>query len=211
MIIYEYEHIYLKSLIYTKKPIYHNNSDYRIVKVHNKNIIIVAMQKEADYIIKGLNLIKNNNYYENETTILIVTGIGLVNVIQVLLEYLKNNKIDEGSKIINVGLAGSTKYKIGDIISVEKSIKYNKSNTIKENDFILNSIFKNKDVCYTADDFIENIENIPLIDMELYYICLFFKNVISLKLVSDNLSLNQYNNFDKNWKNLIIKLKEVLC
>ena len=49
--------------------------------------------------------------------------------------------------------------------------------------------------CYTSNDFIlkTNIKEPCVFDMELAYICaLGFKNVESIKIVSDNLSLKEY-------------------
>ena len=64
--------------------------------------------------------------------------------------------------------------------------------------------------CFTADTFIETNNKISAVDMELWYICNFgFKNVKSYKIVSDNLSLDKYLNFDfnKDWQILNERVK----
>lgn len=165
------------------------------------NIILVAMEKEAQYI--------NCPHAK-----VVVTGIGCNNVIKTLCKALINGTITERDKIINVGYAGSSCYNVGDIVAVNNVRRLKPSTTVEEDTYSL--VLKLDSVnkvapCYTADDFCEDKKVIPLVDMELYYIRAFFKNLISFKIVSDNLSEKTYDEFnpDDAWKRMNIILNEI--
>lgn len=121
----------------------------------------------------------------------IVTGVGVVNIIKNL------PKIPPKAKIINVGYAGSNKYSVGSVISVNKVERLYKPKIISESSIKLVPCYVD-DVCYTCDDFINasiDIE-LPLVDMELYYLAARYPNIESIKIVSDNLNLAEHRKAD---------------
>lgn len=165
------------------------------------NIILVAMEKEAQYI-------------DCPNAKVIVTGIGVNNVVKTLSRALIEGKISENDKIINVGYAGSRCFNVGDIVAVNRVRRLTPSTTVVEDTYPINlyvgNIY-NVAPCYTADDFCEDNKAIPLVDMELYYIRAFFKNLMSFKIVSDNLSEKAYEEFnpDKAWEKINKILNEI--
>lgn len=118
---------------------------------------------------------------------IIKTGVGALNVIQTL------RKIPKWRKIINFGYVGSNNIPIGTEVKVRWCKLYHPCVEYKESIFVLG--VHEGVPCYTSNDFVlETPINQPSVfDMELAYICaLGFKNVKSIKMVSDNLSLKQY-------------------
>ena len=116
---------------------------------------------------------------------IIKTGVGGINVLQ----KLKN--IDKREKIVNFGYVGSNNIPIGTEIQVGKCKLYHPNVNYKEKTFKL----KGDITCYTSNDFVlyTDIKKPCVFDMELAYIlALGFKNVKSIKIVSDNLSLKEY-------------------
>ena len=152
--------------------------------------ILVAMDKEARLL----------NIPEAE---IFVTGIGGENTIKTLNKLVQEKKINVTDKIINVGFVGSNIFPIGSILEIGSVTLYDKeSKTFKLNDKGIR--------CFTADTFIETNNKISAVDMELWYICNFgFKDVKSYKIISDNLSLDKYLNFDfnKDWQILNERVK----
>lgn len=144
-------------------------------------MIVVATDEEyklAKKRFKGSKIIK--------------TGVGGLNVIKTLKDYPK------WVKIINFGYVGSNSLPIGTEIKVGECRLYHPNVIYNEPEYTLDkeSIIK----CFTSNDFVldTKIEKPCVFDMELAYICaLGFKNVEAIKIVSDNLSLKQY---DKNVK-----------
>lgn len=120
----------------------------------------------------------------------IVTGVGVVNIIKNL------PKIPPKAKIINVGYAGSNKYPVGSVVSVDKVERFHRT-IVNEEPINLVPCYVS-DLCYTADDFVNTpfVMEIPLIDMELYYLAARFPNIESIKIVSDNLSLTEHRKAD---------------
>lgn len=115
----------------------------------------------------------------------IVTGVGATNVIRKLKRYPKF------IKIINFGYTGSNNLEIG------TEVEIGECEILHENVEFKTPIFKlpGKIKCYTANDFVVSTKiKVPCVfDMELAYIlALGFKNVKSTKIVSDNLSLKDY-------------------
>lgn len=137
-------------------------------------MIVVATDEEyklAKNRFKGQKIIK--------------TGVGGTNVI----EKLKN--IKKSTKITNFGYVGSNSLPKGLEIMVGSCKLYHPNVEYDEITYILDGNIK----CYTSNDFIleTNIKEPCVFDMELAYICaLGFKRVESIKIVSDNLSLKQY-------------------
>ena len=123
---------------------------------------------------------------------IIITGPGLCNVIQTPQIKLKRN-----DKVINVGYAGSNVFPVGEVLSVSHTKRLLPSLTIPEKTLNLVPCYKSA-LCYTADDFIEQdkIREIPLVDMELYYLKILYPQIQSLKIVSDNLNYKDYQKAD---------------
>ena len=190
-----------------------------------KVLFVIAMEKEAKDIAKKLELneIKNdkhNNYnskiYRKDNISLLITGIGKQQTAINLTQYLENNKENIPDTIINIGYVGSTNTKIGAWVSVDKIYNYEWNipgeqrysiDGFKDNNGII-KVIKNKQVkvlpCYSAESFVTStdIKYDVIFDMELhsiYLVCQMYniKEIISLKKVSDNLSLEDYyNNID---------------
>ena len=184
-----------------------------------KNILIhCAMKKEGEQIARLLNLVekkkkedKFNNIIttfegkQNETKItLIVTGIGKQKTAIGLTKYLCEN--DKPDLIINIGYAGSTSAKIGSWVSINKSYnlewditgeqKYSMDDLGGQDLVIIEELEKLP--CYSAECFVNNtdIKENVIFDMELHSVSLLadLYNIplISLKKVSDNLSMDDY-------------------
>ena len=135
-------------------------------------MIVIAMPSE-------LNLIK---HYDEP---ILITGVGANNVIQALRD------LDKNTPIFNIGYAGSNVLPIGTRIRVGKVEIYHP--TVKYNDKIYQ--LDGTIPCYTSCDFVTatTITEPCVFDMELAFILsLGFKNVISEKVVSDNLNLKEF-------------------
>lgn len=129
---------------------------------------------------------------------ILVTGAGVSNILKCpKLTYDPNNII------INVGYAGSNVHPIGTVFSVNSVQKLNKS-IVNETILNLEPINSLQGVkCYTADDFVKHADNeLPLVDMELYYLRLLYPQIQSIKIVSDNLDYKAYQkaSFKKCWQ-----------
>lgn len=114
----------------------------------------------------------------------IQTGVATSNVIEKLKD------LDKNIKIINVGFVGSNSLPVGSIVKVKNSYLYHPNVEIKGKQYVLNG-----DVdCYTSHDFVLQtpIKEPVIFDMELNAICAFGFEVESYKIVSDNLSLTDY-------------------
>ena len=117
--------------------------------------------------------------------IIVKTGVGGINVLK------KLKHAPKWLKIVNFGFAGSNVIPIGTEIKVGESKLYHPNVEYEEPTYKLNGDI----TCYTSNDFVleTNIKEPVVFDMELAYICaLGFKRVESIKIVSDNLSLRQY-------------------
>lgn len=178
-----------------------------------KILFVIAMEKEAKDIAKKLELrkIKNNTkIYRKDNISLLITGIGKQQTAINLTQYLENNKDNIPDIIINVGYVGSTNSKIGTWVSVDKIYNYEwdipgeqKYSIDRFKDFSIIKVLHKDSVkilpCYSAESFVTstNIKDDVIFDMELhsiYVICQIYniKELISLKKVSDNLSLDDY-------------------
>ena len=137
-------------------------------------MIIVATDEEyklAQKRFKGQKIVK--------------TGVGGINILNTLKE------ADKGQKITNFGYVGSNVIPIGTEIKVGECKLYHPNVEYEEPVYKLDGDI----TCYTSNDFVleTNIKEPVVFDMELAYIlALGFKNVESIKIVSDNLSLSQY-------------------
>ena len=116
---------------------------------------------------------------------IVVTGVGGLNVIRKLQYYNRE------TPILNFGYAGSNSLPVGTKVSVGGVRLYHPNVEYREPIFALGGDIP----CYTSNDFVlqTDIKEPALFDMELAYIlALGFHNVKSIKIVSDNLSLKQY-------------------
>lgn len=171
-----------------------------------KTCIIVANADEANHIRP---IVQNNRNVQ-----MIIIGEGRSHVISTLANRLKDRTFEAGDQIINVGYVGANGYKKGSILRVASVRHLLPSKTISEPTINLKvTNFDNELAnCYTADNFINkndiDIKDSCIIDMELYYIALMFPEVISLKIVSDELNFDDYKeaNFEDSWT----KIREIL-
>jgi hypothetical protein len=116
---------------------------------------------------------------------IVKTGVGGINILNALKE------ANKGQKIVNFGYVGSNVIPIGTEVRVGESKLYHPNVEYEEPTYKLDGDI----TCYTSNDFVLNtdIKEPVVFDMELAYIlALGFKNVESIKIVSDNLSLSQY-------------------
>lgn len=142
-------------------------------------LVVIATKDE-------LHLVKELKY---DHFPILITGVGGMNVINALKD------IPRDTEILNIGYAGSNKLDIGTIVQVNKVQTYHPSVDFYECNS--NNLTIGKYNCYTSTDFVTHcdIEEPCVFDMELAFICaLGFKVVRSIKKVSDNLSLKEYEN-----------------
>lgn len=115
----------------------------------------------------------------------VVTGVGALNVIRSIRNFPKD------TPILNVGYAGSNSIPIGTRVSVGKVRLYHPKVDFQDSEYDIGS----GALCYTSCDFVTdtNIEEPCVFDMELAFIlALGFTNVSAIKVVSDNLSVRQF-------------------
>lgn len=184
-----------------------------------KILFVIAMQKEATKIAEELKLNKiTENQYSRDNITLIITGVGKQQTAIGLVSYLENNKENKPDIIINMGYVGSTNSKIGQWVNVNKSYNYEWNIPGEERYTIIGydrekiSTLDNANIkvlpCYSAECFVTStdIKEDVVFDMELHSIymicCKYDIELISLKKVSDNLSLENY------YEN--IKMEEVM-
>ena len=128
---------------------------------------------------------------------IIVTGVGAINVMKTLRDTPRN------SQIINIGYAGSANYEIGSVVCVREARLNHPCVTYPEPQLLLKTLPPEwlkepskclESVCYSNTDFVlQSDYKDSAFDMELAYIAaLGFENLVSLKIVSDNLSLHDY-------------------
>lgn len=115
----------------------------------------------------------------------LVTGIGALNVIRNLAP------IDRDTPILNVGYAGSNSIPVGTRVRIGRVSSYHPNVEFDEPAYQLDG-----DVpCYTSSDFVTHtdIDEPCVFDMELAYIlAMGFTDVVSEKVISDNLSVREY-------------------
>ena len=125
---------------------------------------------------------------------IIFTGVGAINVIRKLMD------LDREAEIYNIGYAGSANFDLGTWVEVTE-VRLNHPNvTYPEPE--LNNLSPalpsregvKRAICYSNTDFVMASDYKDCVfDMELAFIAaLGFKNLHSLKYVSDNLSLHAY-------------------
>ena len=124
---------------------------------------------------------------------LLYTGVGAINIIRSLQD------LDREAEIYNIGYAGSANFDLDTWVEVTE-VRLNHPNvTYPEPELkIQKSKIKNQNcrqaICYSNCDFVLASDYQDCVfDMELAFIAaLGFKNLHSLKYVSDNLSLHAY-------------------
>ena len=124
---------------------------------------------------------------------LIYTGVGAINIIRSLAG------LDRDAEVYNIGYVGSANFEIGTWVEVTE-VRLNHPNVTYPEPELQLSLIKNhqspiiKSVCYTNTDFVLASDYKDCVfDMELAFIAsLGFKQLHSLKYVSDNLSLHTY-------------------
>lgn len=183
-----------------------------------KNILIIcAMTKEAKTIAEKLSLSKiEENLYRKDNISLLISGIGKQRTAISLTKYLcENNKPD---MVINIGYAGSTDIQIGKWVNITKSYNYEWEIPGEEKFSFLDygnkelELIENEDIqkveCYSSESFVTktNLKGHIAFDMELHsvvVICdMYDISVMSLKKISDNLSLDDYYDNTENNENV---------
>lgn len=140
-------------------------------------MIVVAMEQEKNIA----DLSKDNR--------IIVTGVG-INVIKALMP------LNRDTPIHNIGYAGSNCIPIGTKVNIGMVRMYHPNVTFEEPTYNLGGDIP----CYTSSDFVTktDIKEPCVFDMELAYIlAMGFTNVTAEKIVSDNLSVKEFENYDK--------------
>ncbi|MBO4690246.1 MAG: hypothetical protein J5621_05170 [Paludibacteraceae bacterium] len=123
----------------------------------------------------------------------IYTGVGAINIIRALQD------LPRDAQLLNIGYAGSANFDIGTWVEVTE-VRLNHPNVTYPEPELKLSVFGHQlsdfrqAICYTNCDFVLQSDYKDCVfDMELAFIAaLGFKNLHSLKYVSDNLSLHAY-------------------
>lgn len=138
-------------------------------------MIVVATEAErAAFLLDGEDVI--------------VTGVGYPNIYRALAD------IPRDTYIINIGYAGSNSIAKGTTCVIGVCKHYHPNVEYEEPEYKLKGGTYS---CYTSDDFVlhTDIREPVVFDMELYAILTMgFKNVTAIKVISDNLSLEEYEN-----------------
>jgi len=124
---------------------------------------------------------------------IIFTGVGGINIIRSLQD------LDREAELYNIGYAGSANFDLGTWVEVTEVRLNHPAVSYKEPELMISN-FKfqisncRQAICYTNCDFVLASDYKDCVfDMELAFIAaLGFKNLHSLKYVSDNLSLHAY-------------------
>lgn len=156
-----------------------------------KTLVVIAESEE-------ISLVKRLGY---DKFPILVTGVGVLNVIEALKD------IPKDTEIVNIGYAGSKNlepkfYAVKSVTLHHPNVSYNEkvytlgytsSTCAEELDEDDSDLYTGK-MCYTSADFVtESDKENCLFDMELGYImALGFKNVTAFKYVSDNLDIQEY-------------------
>ena len=161
-----------------------------------RKIIVMAEEGELSLLDKA----KEQLGLDLRDAQLIYTGVGAINIIRSLAG------LDRDAEVYNIGYAGSANFEIGTWVEVTE-VRLNHPNvTYPEPELHLSQITSHqspitnhqspiiRSVCYTNTDFVLASDYKDCVfDMELAFIAsLGFKQLHSLKYVSDNLSLHTY-------------------
>ena len=151
----------------------------------------IIMAEEGERVV--LDKVRDEVGLDLHDAELIYTGVGAINIIRSL------QNLDREAELINIGYAGSANFDLGTWVEVTE-VRLNHPNvTYKEPVLTLDNGQWTMDdvrqaVCYSNCDFVLASDYRDCVfDMELAFIAaLGFKNLHSLKYVSDNLSLHAY-------------------
>ena len=154
-----------------------------------RKIIVMAEEGELSLLDKA----KEQLGLDMRDAQLIYTGVGAINIIRSLAG------LDRDAEVYNIGYVGSANFEIGTWVEVTE-VRLNHPNVTYPEPELQLSPIKNhqspiiKSVCYTNTDFVLASDYKDCVfDMELAFIAsLGFKQLHSLKYVSDNLSLHTY-------------------
>ena len=161
-----------------------------------RKIIVMAEEGELSLLDKA----KEQLGLDLRDAQLIYTGVGAINIIRSLAG------LDRDAELYNIGYVGSANFEIGTWVEVTE-VRLNHPNVTYPEPELQLSPIKNhqspitnhqspitKSVCYTNTDFVLASDYKDCVfDMELAFIAsLGFKQLHSLKYVSDNLSLHTY-------------------
>lgn len=145
------------------------------------------------------------------------TGVGASNIINCCSKLLLRPEIAD-DKIVNLGFCGSNNIPVGSVVKVSKT--YRLMDNVVEFDDYRNGYELSSDgvPCYTSNCFVlkTDIEQPCAFDMELNYIAAFPLNLVgAVKIVSDNLCLNKYeesirNSEDATWDEVKAILESLL-
>ena len=169
-----------------------------------QKLYVLAMEKEATDLAKQLNMKQQGNLYTNGKEDLLITGIGKQRTAISLTKYIMQQ--GKPKKIINIGYAGSTDINIGTWVCIKKSYNYEWNIPGEEKYAMLDYGNQNLECmpgilqvdCYSAESFVTqtNLQGHIAFDMELHSIAIICDRenipLISLKKISDNLSLEKY-------------------
>ena len=151
----------------------------------------IVMAEEGEHVL--LDKAREELGLDLQDATLIYTGVGAINIIRAL------QQLDREAELFNIGSAGSANFDLGTWVEVTE-VRLNHPNvTYPEPELKISNlqspIFNVKQaICFTNTDFVLQSDYKDCVfDMELAFIAaLGFKNLHSLKYVSDNLSLHAY-------------------
>ena len=151
----------------------------------------IIMAEEGERVL--LDKVRDELGLDLHDAELIYTGVGAINIIRSL------QNLDREAELINIGYAGSANFDLGTWVEVTEVRLNHPAVSYPEPELkIENGNWKIKNVrqaiCYSNCDFVLASDYRDCVfDMELAFIAaLGFKNLHSLKYVSDNLSLHAY-------------------
>ena len=168
----------------------------KFVVILHANLEIMAryiiMAEEGEHVL--LKQVREQLGLDLSDAELIYTGVGAINVIRSL------QHLDREAELINIGYAGSANFDIGTWVEVTEVKLNHPAVSYKEPELkptpvpSLKGRALTRAICYTNTDFVLASDYKDCVfDMELAFIAaLGFKNLHSLKFVSDNLSLHGY-------------------
>ena len=142
--------------------------------------IVIATPDELKLVEKYLN---DNGRNPNQR--IVITGVGGINIYKSLQDLSRN------AHIVNLGYAGSPNIPKGTIVVIGESRHYHPNVEYPEPAFKIGN--GEGEVCFTAGDFVKGKVPNGVYDMELAYIwAMGFYNIVSYKVISDNMSLKEY-------------------
>ena len=154
----------------------------------------IVMAEEGEHVL--LEKAQEQLGLDLHDATLIYTGVGAINVIRAL------QNLDRDAELYNIGYAGSANFDLGTWVEVTEvrlnhpAVTYAEPQLMIQDLKIQNSKIQNcrQAVCYTNCDFVLASDYKDCVfDMELAFMAaLGFKQLHSLKYVSDNLSLHAY-------------------